>query len=567
MKQTIFENKQRAEELLQEAIRIWRSQLEGIEQDPVFSLLLTALAYQSNELENELDQMKGDVLEEFSKMLTPYEIGHAIPATAVIQATLQSGIPSMELTPEHVFTLTDTEARFIPLLKTHVFNATIRSIVRMDGRRWKVSLKFDSPITDLSGLSFVVKNRSFKDLKVTIKGQILPIVSPWEFSELPLSPCFDIDTVLYNGSQTVNASVSCLDLFARQNVRMYCVKNHLHNKTLPAEIENIDMVFEFSGIKDDFVFDKDNLILNSIILVNAEVHTADLSSSTPIVRVAGFQSIGTEVDSTSQQFLHMLRPSTDQIFGQFPIEVRKMSADRFNQGRLVVLLNTLISRYYTDFYAFQSLREEANDKVIYSLIETLTRMRDAARANAEERIPGVYLMLNPRAADFRNDISLSVSYVTTLGSAINGQLSDSSTFQPPAGFNNTSVRLIATPVSDEVRDQLEEASLSRYYMITNDRLVTPADMKLFCYMELMTRYGITRQMVKSITVSHRQQQDRLQAGYEILVEILLNENTFIRRGFEEKIPQAETLMQAMMSVRSTNIYPIQVTITIDKSEK
>ena len=543
MKQTIFENKQRAEELLQEAIRIWRSsdhpdQLEGIEQDPVFSLLLTALAYQSNELENELDQMKGDVLEEFSKMLTPYEIGHAIPATAVIQATLQSGIPSMELTPEHVFTLTDTEARFIPLLKTHVFNATIRSIVRMDGRRWKVSLKFDSPITDLSGLSFVVKNRSFKDLKVTIKGQILPIVSPWEFSELPLSPCFDIDTVLYNGSQTVNASVSCLDLFARQNVRMYCVKNHLHNKTLPAEIENIDMV-------------------------------ADLSSSTPIVRVAGFQSIGTEVDSTSQQFLHMLRPSTDQIFGQFPIEVRKMSADRFNQGRLVVLLNTLISRYYTDFYAFQSLREEANDKVIYSLIETLTRMRDAARANAEERIPGVYLMLNPRAADFRNDISLSVSYVTTLGSAINGQLSDSSTFQPPAGFNNTSVRLIATPVpgSDEVRDQLEEASLSRYYMITNDRLVTPADMKLFCYMELMTRYGITRQMVKSITVSHRQQQDRLQAGYEILVEILLNENTFIRRGFEEKIPQAETLMQAMMSVRSTNIYPIQVTITIDKSEK
>ena len=574
MKQTIFENKQRAEELLQEAIRIWRSsdhpdQLEGIEQDPAFSLLLTALAYQSNELENELDQMKGDVLEEFSKMLTPYEIGHAIPATAVVQATLQSGIASMELTQEHEFVLTDTEARFIPLLKTRVFNATIRSIVRMDGRRWKVSLKFDSPITDLSGLSFVVKNRSFKDLKVTVKGQILPIVSPWEFSELPLLPCFDIDTVLYNGSQTVNASVSCLDLFARQNVRMYCVKNHLHNKTLPAEIENIDMVFEFSGIKDDFVFDKDNLILNSIILVNAEVHTADLSSSTPIVRVAGFQSIGTEVDSTSQQFLHMLRPSSDQIFGQFPIEVRKMSADRFNQGRLVVLLNTLISRYYTDFYAFQSLREEANDKVIYGLIETLTRMRDAARSNAEERIPGVYLMLNPRAADFRSDVSLSVSYVTTLGSAVNSQLSDSSTFQPPAGFNNTSVRLIATPVpgSDEVRDQLEEASLSRYYMITNDRLVTPADMKLFCYMELMTRYGITRQMVKSITVSHRQQQDRLQAGYEILVEILLNENTFIRRGFEEKIPQAEMLMQAMMSVRSTNIYPIQVTITIDKSEK
>ena len=414
----------------------------------------------------------------------------------------------------------------------------------------------------------MVKNRSFKDLKVTVKGHILPIVSPWEFSELPLSPCFDIDTVLYNGTQTYNAAVSCLDLFARQNIRMYCVKSHQPNKILPAETESVDLVFEFSGIKDDFVFDRDNLILNSIILVNAEVHTADLTSNTPIVRVAGFQSLGSEVDSSSQQFLHMLRPSSDQIFGQFPVEVRKMSADRFNQGRLVVLLNTLISRYYTDFYAFQSLREEASDKVIYSLIETLTRMRDAARANAEERIPGVYLMLNPRAADIRNDVSLSLTYVTTLGSAINGQLSDNSTFQPPAGFNNASVRLIGTPVpgSDEVRDQLEEASLSRYYMITNDRLVTPADMKLFCYMELMTRYGITRQMVKSITVSHRQQQDRWEAGYEILVEIILNENTFIRRGFEEKIPQAETLMQAMISVRSANIYPVQVTITIDKQQ-
>ena len=48
MKQTIFENRQKADELIQEAIRVWRGsdhpdQLEGIEQDPVFSLLMTAL--------------------------------------------------------------------------------------------------------------------------------------------------------------------------------------------------------------------------------------------------------------------------------------------------------------------------------------------------------------------------------------------------------------------------------------------------------------------------------------------------------------------------------------------
>ena len=49
MKQTIFETRQRAEELLREAINIWRKSdmndsLEGLENDPMFSILLTAVA-------------------------------------------------------------------------------------------------------------------------------------------------------------------------------------------------------------------------------------------------------------------------------------------------------------------------------------------------------------------------------------------------------------------------------------------------------------------------------------------------------------------------------------------
>ena len=162
MRQTIFENKQRADELIQEALRIWRGsdhpdQLEGIEQDPVFSLLMTALAYQSNELENDLEQMKSDVLSEFAKMLTSYEVGHAIPATAVVETALQAGVGEMEMTERHAFTLADTSARFIPLLRTRVLNTMVRSVVRMDGRRWKVSLKFDSPISDLSGFCFCIR--------------------------------------------------------------------------------------------------------------------------------------------------------------------------------------------------------------------------------------------------------------------------------------------------------------------------------------------------------------------------------------------------------------------------
>ena len=574
MKQTIFENKQRADELMREAVRIWREsdhgdQLEGIEQDPVFSLLMTALAYQSNETESFLEQMKSDVLNDFARMLSPYEVGHAIPATAVIETSLQSGLSDLEVNEQHVFTLPDTDARFISLLQTRVLNASIRSVVRMDGRRWKVTLKFDSPITDLSGFCFAIRNQNFKNLRLYIKGQLLPLVSPWDFSELPLMPCFSIDSILYNRSQTYMAAASCLDLFARQNMRLYYIKKHQGSKYIPSETDSIDLVFEFTGIRDGFLFDRNNLSLNSMILVNANIHTVDISATTPIVRVTGFQSPSSESDGVSQQFLHMLRPSTDQIYGRMPIEVRKVAVDRFNQGSLVSLLNTLISRYYTDFYAFSNLREEASDKVMQNLIDILVRMRDSARADLEQRVPGVYLLLRPEADKQNLPASISVSYVTTLGSAVNSQLTSESIFQVPNGFDNAVTRQIGAPVpgSDEMVDRIEESSMTRYYMATNDRLVTPADLKLFCYAELQARYGITRSMIKQVTVSHRHQQERSEVGYEILVEIVLNDNAFIRRGFEEKIPQTEALMRAMMSVRSTNIYPIQVTIQIDKQNQ
>lgn len=574
MKQTIFENKQRADELMREAIRIWREsdhgdQLEGIEQDPVFSLLITALAYQSNETESFLEQMKSDVLNDFARMLTPYEVGHAIPATAVIETSLQSGISDLELNEQHVFTLPETDARFISLLQTRVLNASIRSVVRMDGRRWKVSLKFDSPISDLSGFCFAVRNQNFKNLRLYVKGQLLPLISPWDLSELPLMSCFNIDSIMYNHNQTYRAAASCMDLFGRQNIRLYYIKKHQGSKYIPSETDSIDLVFEFTGIRDGFLFDRNNLSLNSLILVNANVHTVDISATTPIVRVTGFQSPSSENDGVSQQFMHMLRPSTDQIFGRMPIEVRKVAVDRFNQGSLVSLLNTLISRYYTDFYAFSNLREEASDKVMQNLIDILIRMRDSARADLEQRVPGVYLMLRPEADKQHLPASISVSYVTTLGSAVNSQLTNESVFQVPNGFDNAATRQIGTPVpgSDEMNDRIEESTLTRYYLTTNDRLVTPADMKLFCYAELQSHYGITRSMIKQVTVSHRLQQERSDVGYEILVEIVLNDNAFIRRGFEEKIPQTEALMRAMMSVRSTNIYPIQVTIQIDKQNQ
>ena len=566
MKQTIFETRQRAEELLLEAINIWRQsddndKLEGLENDPVLRLMITAIAYQTNESISDLEMMKTEVLEEFAQLLTPYEVGHAVPATAVIETLPQDSLTEMDVDDQSSFLLSGTNFAFMPLLKTRILNAKVNSVVRIDGRRWKVGLSFNSPVRDLSGFAFAVNSPNYQDLTVSIKGMQLPLIKPWNYSELPLSDSFGLDTIIYNRSQTYEASTTCLDLFARQNIRIFVIQPFTPSPALASGVESVDLIFEFSGITDNFVFNAKNLSLNPVILVNAQKHQTTLSGQTPIARVAGFDN---NESSANQQFLHAVRPSEEQIYGNSLVEVRKVAADRFNQGRLVRLLNSVIARFYSDYYAFQNLQGISGDKTVQSLQEILTRLMEAAKKDQFRQIPGVYLLLRNSNLIQSGKGSVDVSYLTTAGAAVNASLNADSTFTVPAGLAAVETHQIAAPVlgRDEITEESAMASLSRYYIATCDRIVTPADIKLFCYNELLTRYGIVRDMVKQLSVNRRIQKDRHSCGYEIVVDIVLADNPFVKRSFAEKVPQVEMLMQKMIEVRSTNIYPVTVTIRV-----
>ena len=554
--------------MLREAFNIWRQsddneRLEGLETDPVLKLMITALAYQTNESTSDLEALKTEVLEEFAQLLTPYEIGHAVPATTVVETALQDSVAELAVTDQSIFTLNGTNFTFLPLLKTRLINAKVNSIIRMDGRRFKVMIHFSSPIKDLSGFAFAVDSLDFQDLSVSIKDHKLPLVRPWDYSELPLQNCFGLDTILYNQSQTYEASATCLDLFARQNIRLFVIREHNPARFLPAETDTVDLIFEFSGISDKFTFDRQHFSLNPIVLVNAQMHQSTLSAQIPIARVAGYDK---DEDHVNLQFLHAVRPSEEQLYGDSLVEVRKVAADRFNQGRLVRLLNSLIARYHSDFYAFQGLQGFTGDKTMQALQDTLSRLMDMAKKDQLRQVPGVYLLLRNQRLLESGKGSLDVSYLTTAGAGINTSLNPDSTFTVPGGLSAAQTRQIANPVMgrDELTEEGALASLTRYYIATNDRIVTMADIKLFCYNELLTRYGIVRDMVKSLTVNRRQQIDRRGCGYEIVVEIVLADNPFVRRSFAEKMSRVEILMQKMIEVRSTNIYPIIVTLKIDK---
>lgn len=571
MKQTIFEIRQQAEELLKEAISIWRQsnqndQLEGIENDPVFTLLLTALAYQLNDIDYDIARLKQDVLDEFSKQLVPYDMGNAIPATAVIETGLQEGIQEVVVNDQQRFTLNGTSYPFLPLFESKVLPANIEKIIRLDAHRWKMTLHFHTPISDLSGFSFAITNPHFKNLKITVGGKLLPLVKPWHYADLPLCKSFSLDTILYKQAPTFNAANIWLDLFARQNARIFTIKKHIPSNFIHEEEDSIDMVLEFSGIADNFVFDKSCIALNTIVLINAIQHSEHLSASTPIVRISGYRANQQE---SNEQFMHLTRPSDDQLYSNATIDVRTVAADRFNQGSLQKMLNSLIDKFDTDYYAFQNLQDKNKEALVQQIREALLKLQKSTQSNEGNNIAGTYLMLRHDEVMANKNISIKVNYLTTQGAFVNDHLSVTSTFTLPTGLiSRGGSQQIMPPVpgTNEITEQKKQNSMARYYFVTNDRIVTPADMKIFCYNEMMTRYGISSDMITAINIRHLLQEGRTNNGYEIRIEIIINSSPFIKRHFTEKIPQAELFIQKMIEVRSCSVYPILVSIRIEEGE-
>ena len=566
MEQTAFDTRQRAAELLQEAAAIGRQsahsdQLEGLERDPIFSLLITAVAYQANETDSDIERLKQDVLEEYTRLLTPYESGHPIPATAVVEAALQSDVAEMVLTEQSTFFIENTKYQFIPLLRQRIINATVSNIIRLDGRRWKVTLKFLYPVKDLTGMTFAILDTRFQDVKVTLNDNLMRMVKPWNYSDMPLQPSFATESLLYNKAQMYNAALAGLDLFARQNVALFSIKKFLSDSVIPVETSTIELVFDFKGVPDDFVFDKSHFVLNPVLLVNAKVSTATLSSATPIIRITGY-TLGNPEES---QLMHLVPPSKEQLFGKTPVEVRRISSDRFNQASLMKLMNSLTTKFHSDYYSFLDMRANGLSEVIRNMQDGLLKLSRAIRQEQLHSMPGVYLLINRDFLAETQNISLDISYVTTNGAAVNNSLSSDSRFIPPVGLNGSAMRLIADPTSgfDEVNDTEKLQNLARYQLVTNDRIVTPADMKILCYTELMNRYSIAPSMVSDMTVSHRQQIDKADCGYAFWVNIRLQDNPFVRRSFSDKIPQAEMFLQKRMEVRSSCIQPIYVNIMMD----
>ena len=548
MKATSFETRQRAEELTRDAIAIWRQseredKLEGIENDPVFNILLTAMAHQANEMDAEIERLKNEVYDDISSMLVPYGVSGAMPATAAVSLVPENGQRTVAVDAGTPFTLSESPFSFLPLLNGTALSVEAGAPVRMDGRRWQMPLSFYAPLNKLSGWTFAISGKSFRDLKLSIEGREVALIKPWELSELPFTEPFSLDSKLYSHSPLYENSMLCLDLFARHNIALFCVRDF----ELDQPADSLNAVFEFSGIDNDFALTRSSFVPNANILVNAQIGSVDLDGSNPIYRL-----------DEGKALMHLIRPSDDQIFAGKRIIVRRAGADRFNENSLVALLKCLVNKFDSDFYAFKGYSRMEIDDSISKLRMLIGRLQQQLQKQDVPSIKGTYLILKPNEkGEFP---SLNQHFLMTDAEACNAVLKQAATFNAPLF---APVQQIALPVPAFSpllsRDSLME--MARYQMTTNSRIVTPSDVKVFCRTFLLMRYGIAGEMIRSVSVATRPDAGS-PTGYSVFADIVLNDNPFILRSLSGKKEAIAMMMEKMLWVRSSGIYPIKLTINI-----
>ena len=277
-----------------------------------------------------------------------------------------------------------------------------------------------------------------------------------------------------------------------------------------------------------------------------------------MARIAGYK----DTKGNGQQLMYLLPPAQEQLFGKTPVIVRRVAADRFNHAALTRLVNSLATKFNTDYYAFLTTDNADIRNLIGGIQDALERLKTATQNDAQSDISGIYLILDHKTVSSNSGISLDINYLITAGANVNEYLQEESVFSTPAGIDSVNILAKPVPGFNEINNAGHTQELVRYHLVTNDRIVTPADMKLFCYAELMNRYAIIPDMIESITVNRLQRWDIADCGNIICVTVTLADNPFVRRSFEDKIPQAEMLLQTLMEVRSNQLYPIYVYIKL-----
>ena len=531
--------------LIKKAIENWeeKGDLREVEKDPIVKLLFSALAYQSYSISREISVFQEKTITEFRNKLIPYHLIKPFPAYSVVQTKIRKNnndniepVPFFVVDEKSAFGFGKNNLQFTPLFKTKIVNANISNItVDDDDCSIKLDLSSEVIIDDFSGMSFYFEEtNAAPDIEISMNDQILPVVRPDDYDNLPFTDWFQHHFLLREENQLQFGNYDYWqELFLKQSVNIFYINEY--NSGIKRNTSNSPVFKIHFKNKSDFQSFREysSVKINCLPVVNVQKKSETLSDNAPMKKLSTDNSF----------FLNLLvGENTNETDNDFFI--RHFGIERYNQEELLLQLNDIFNRFISDYYAFKSIDELKKGEKIDNLYKSFKELLPIVMKNNSSNHSGVYAILKLTKKMKYQFGDLIINYLSTNSELANG-IKEGEKPGLISDFLDKEGTALLKETSGGRDEEVNEDNLNhmaRYNLLTKDRLVTSADLKAFCYRELKNR-------VRNVTINN--------TGDTIDIRIQLNEESTID---PQERKYHESLLQQKIKVRSLLSIPVVVTI-------
>ena len=540
----------------------------GMENDPIVNLLLTAVVYQSNLLKDELNSFNDRLIDDCLDIMLPYNLTKPVPAIALMESYPNKDKKSILLDDSVRFMLkkkiskTKTSLSFCPIINTKLINARIENIEQVSNNKWNIDLYLNDSNDSLAGVTFYFDEMNFSGLKVFHDDEEIPIIKPWEMDKLPLNTIFAVKNYIYNSSMVYGVESQWYDLFAENDMNLFMVPLSYDK---PTGNNLVHLVFEFSDCASNMELYKDNFHINCFPIVNVILNNNSnslpfsLSESKPIVCISSENwstnnSNDDDFNEAPNYFMNLALLDDNDYRDKDKFILRRYGAERFNLNELLVLAKKLAQKYQSDFYAFQEIEQFQNSSVIQNFDDLLKEILEIFNKQKDPNF-GVYAILKHTRSNSSLTESIKINALFTNGSFANSNDRDVA-IMPSSNLSNVldnkNTRLLSkiSGGKDPLIDSDVKQQLARYYVLTNDRIVTRNDLKSFIITQLTTR-GVNAKSVKDINISNCISDDMMVQNVEIeFNDIIRNHN----------LPSLIGVIEKLANLRCANGFNVRINI-------
>ena len=575
MTQEEYDIQIQVDSLLQKVLDSWKregkwdgnnpnSPFYGFEKDPLLRILLTAFVYQTNGLKADIQNIEKDLVGDFQNAILPYQLTQAIPAFTMIKTAKNQADKSDVFCDESTTFLVKKESLrvkeyfpFHPLFRSKIIGMTVNGVTKIASDKWNVNIDVNDTNADLSYFGFMVNGLKYSDLNVYWNNEKLPLIKPWEYDRFPKTSWFTNANAAFNKSLLFGDETRWHDLWSELNVNYYMVAPTFHR---PIDSDMINFVFEFVGMSKPFNFEAENVTFNCFPALNVIKKDFQLTNNEPIVKLAiepeydedensNVQVVSSALSENNHPdfFMNLVKGPNSSLEDWDKVSLRRFGCERFNLDELVRLGNQLLARYESDFYAFQKIHKMQNtdkvrrlDIVLKDVIGVIT--------NTSTPKTGIYAILKKGKVEVPTSLQLTALFTD---GAYSNDIDMFSDVTPPKSLDKKETRMLFKTFGgkDEIIDKDEKNMLARYYARTNDRIVTRADIKAYCF-RYFAQNGFGDALLDVTSVIERNE------GMATQRVSLQLKNDFVRN--REDIPMLVDRLKNLIQVRSVNLIPVVV---------